>query len=46
MKKKIVLSLSLLMALFLLPVNGFAAKNDQGVDWSIYQGENGRFGYA
>ncbi len=46
MKKKIILSLSLLMALFLLPINGFAAKNDQGVDWSIYQGENGRFGYA
>lgn len=47
MKKKItVTAMSLLMALFLLPINGFAAKNDQGVDWSIYQGENGRFGYA
>ncbi|MGF7253812.1 LysM peptidoglycan-binding domain-containing protein [Enterococcus faecium] len=47
MKNKItVTAMSLLMALFLLPINGFAAKNDQGVDWSIYQGENGRFGYA
>lgn len=47
MKKKITITaMSLLMALFLLPINGFAAKNDQGVDWSIYQGENGRFGYA
>ncbi|MCU2160928.1 LysM peptidoglycan-binding domain-containing protein [Enterococcus faecium] len=47
MKKKItVTAMSLLTALFLLPINGFAAKNDQGVDWSIYQGENGRFGYA
>ncbi|MDQ8327297.1 LysM peptidoglycan-binding domain-containing protein [Enterococcus faecium] len=47
MKKKITITaMSLLTALFLLPINGFAAKNDQGVDWSIYQGENGRFGYA
>lgn len=23
-----------------------AAKNDQGVDWSVYQGAQGRFGYA
>ncbi|MDB7512073.1 LysM peptidoglycan-binding domain-containing protein [Enterococcus faecium] len=47
MKKKITITaMSLLTALFLLPINGFAAENDQGVDWSIYQGENGRFGYA
>ena len=28
------------------PLNVFAAKGDQGVDWAIYQGEQGRFGYA
>ncbi|EOB3454995.1 LysM peptidoglycan-binding domain-containing protein [Enterococcus hirae] len=43
MKKKILVGA--LVALFLLPVNVFAAKNDQGVDWAIYQGETGRFGY-
>ncbi|EON3043310.1 LysM peptidoglycan-binding domain-containing protein [Enterococcus hirae] len=43
MKKKIFAGA--LVALFLLPVNVFAAKNDQGVDWAIYQGEIGRFGY-
>ncbi|MFB8578872.1 LysM peptidoglycan-binding domain-containing protein, partial [Enterococcus hirae] len=26
--------------------NVFAAKGDQGVDWAIYQGDQGRFGYA
>lgn len=44
MKKKILVGA--LVALFLLPVNVFAAKGDQGVDWAIYQGETGRFGYA
>lgn len=44
MKKKILVGA--ITALFLLPVNVFAAKGDHGVDWSIYQGENGRFGYA
>ena len=29
-----------------MPLNVFAAKGDQGVDWAIYQGEQGRFGYA
>ncbi|MBJ7681772.1 lysin, partial [Weissella confusa] len=24
----------------------FAAKGDQGVDWSIYQGAQGKFGYG
>ena len=24
----------------------FAAKGDQGVDWSVYQGANGKFGYG
>ncbi|EON3039475.1 LysM peptidoglycan-binding domain-containing protein [Enterococcus hirae] len=30
----------------MLPINVFAAKGDQGVDWAIYQGDQGRFGYA
>ncbi|MDB1722980.1 GH25 family lysozyme [Enterococcus avium] len=41
--------LSLVTALFLLPVfpvNVDAAKGDQGVDWAIYQGAQGQFGYA
>lgn len=36
-------------ALFLLPIfpmNVDAAKGDQGVDWAIYQGAQGQFGYA
>lgn len=44
MKKKILAGA--LLALFLLPINVFAAKGDQGVDWAIYQGDQGRFGYA
>ncbi|EOA3379746.1 LysM peptidoglycan-binding domain-containing protein [Enterococcus faecalis] len=44
MKKKILVGA--LIALFLMPLNVFAAKGDQGVDWAIYQGEQGRFGYA
>lgn len=44
MKKKILVGA--LIALFFMPLNVFAAKGDQGVDWSIYQGEQGRFGYA
>ena len=44
MKKKILAGA--LVALFLLPINVFAAKGDQGVDWAIYQGDQGRFGYA
>lgn len=46
-KNKIILSL--VMALFLLPffpVNVNAAKGDQGVDWAVYQGAQGRFGYG
>lgn len=48
MKKKITV-LSLLMALFLLPIfptQVDAAKGDQGVDWAVYQGAQGRFGYG
>ncbi|EOS7778500.1 LysM peptidoglycan-binding domain-containing protein [Enterococcus hirae] len=44
MKKKVLAGA--LVALFLLPINVFAAKGDQGVDWAIYQGDQGRFGYA
>ena len=44
MKKKILAGA--LVALFLLLINVFAAKGDQGVDWAIYQGDQGRFGYA
>ncbi len=48
MKKKITL-LSLVMALFLLPIfptSVDAAKGDQGTDVAVYQGAQGRFGYA
>lgn len=44
MKKKILVGA--LVALFFMPLNVFAAKGDQGVDWAIYQGDQGRFGYA
>ncbi|NST24163.1 LysM peptidoglycan-binding domain-containing protein [Enterococcus faecalis] len=44
MKKKILAGA--LVALFFMPTVVFAAKGDQGVDWAIYQGEQGRFGYA
>ncbi|WP_368562292.1 LysM peptidoglycan-binding domain-containing protein [Enterococcus faecalis] len=44
MKK--ILTLIILTLVALTPLNVFAAKGDQGVDWAIYQGEQGRFGYA
>ncbi|EOH8698362.1 LysM peptidoglycan-binding domain-containing protein [Enterococcus faecalis] len=44
MKKKILAGA--LVALFFMPTAVFTAKGDQGVDWAIYQGEQGRFGYA
>lgn len=47
MKKKIIVGA--IVALFLLPVfpvNVDAAKGDQGVDWAIYQGAQGQFGYT
>ncbi|WP_404820313.1 GH25 family lysozyme [Ligilactobacillus agilis] len=40
------LSLAITAGLFILPANVQAAKGDHGVDWSIYQGTNGKFGYA
>ena len=47
MKKKIIVGA--IVALFLLPifpVNVDAAKGDQGVDWAVYQGAQGKFGYG
>ncbi len=44
MKKIVTLIIVALVAVTSL--NVFAAKGDQGVDWAIYQGEQGRFGYA
>lgn len=44
MKKKIFVGA--LIALFFMPTAVFAARGGQGVDWAIYQGEQGRFGYA
>ena len=44
MKKIVTLIIVALAAV--TPLNVFAAKGDQGVDWAIYQGEQGRFGYA
>ncbi|MDT2466275.1 LysM peptidoglycan-binding domain-containing protein [Enterococcus avium] len=47
MKKKILIGA--IVALFLLPVfpsSVNAAKGDQGVDWAVYQGAQGQFGYA
>lgn len=42
-KKMLVLFIGLM---FLMPIASVeAAKGDQGVDWAIYQGETGRFGY-
>ncbi|MDT2769614.1 GH25 family lysozyme [Enterococcus pseudoavium] len=48
MKKNKIIG-SLVVALFLLPVfpvNVDAAKGDQGTDVAVYQGAQGRFGYA
>ena len=47
MKKKFLMGA--VAALFLLPIfpmNVDAAKGDQGVDWAVYQGAQGQFGYA
>lgn len=44
MKKIVTLIIVALVAV--TPLNVFVAKGDQGVDWAIYQGEQGRFGYA
>ncbi|HBC4463650.1 TPA: LysM peptidoglycan-binding domain-containing protein [Enterococcus faecalis] len=44
MKKIVTLIIIALVAV--TPLNVLAAKGDQGVDWAIYQGEQGHFGYA
>lgn len=47
MKKKIIVGA--IVALFLLPIfpsTVQAAKGDQGVDWAVYQGAQGKFGYG
>lgn len=45
MKKKLLLLVASL-ALFLMPLTAMASKGQQGVDWSVYQGANGVFGYS
>ncbi|MGF2053626.1 GH25 family lysozyme [Vagococcus fluvialis] len=47
MRKSFKTGLALFLSFMILaPVTTtFAAKGDQGVDWAIYQGETGRFGY-
>lgn len=44
-KSKLFLLVLVVIPLFNLPPEVEAAKGDQGVDWAIYQGETGRFGY-
>lgn len=49
MYQKVVALPSLIAALFLLPFfpsTVQAAKGDQGVDWAVYQGAQGKFGYG
>ena len=41
-----IVALLLLAVTLAMPTTAFAAKNDQGVDWSVYQGTYGKFGYA
>ena len=48
-KNKILITLATCAALlFSLNSGGsvYAAKGDHGVDWSVYQGANGKWGYA
>ena len=45
MKKKLLLLVASL-ALFSMPLTVMAAKGQQGVDWAVYQGTNGVFGYS
>lgn len=46
LNRKLLLSLTVTVGLFLVPVNVYAARGDHGVDWSKYQGANGVWGYA
>ena len=47
-KKKIkqLLAISAIFIGFIAPTVAQAAVGDQGVDWSVYQGTNGIFGYG
>ncbi len=44
--KKTVAALLILAGLFAYANPAFAAVGDQGVDWAVYQGNQGQFGYA
>lgn len=47
MKNKIMKSaVAALLAISFTAPSAYAAKGDQGVDWSIYQGAQGKFGYG
>lgn len=46
LKAKIASVLSLLVVFVGFTSPAFAAVGDQGVDWSVYQGDQGQFGYA
>lgn len=47
MKNKIMKSaVAALLAISFTAPSAYAAKGDHGVDWSIYQGSQGKFGYA
>lgn len=47
MKNKIMKSaIAALLAISFTAPSAYAAKGEQGVDWSIYQGSQGKFGYA
>ena len=44
--KKAVAALAIFAGLFAYANPAFAAVGDQGVDWAVYQGNQGQFGYA
>ncbi|TLQ15694.1 LysM peptidoglycan-binding domain-containing protein [Lactococcus raffinolactis] len=44
--KKTVAALAILAGLFAYANPAFAAVGDQGVDWAVYQGDQGKFGYS
>ena len=44
--KKTVAALAIFAGLFAYASPAFAAVGDQGVDWAVYQGNQGQFGYA
>ncbi len=44
--KKTVAVLAVGLGLFAFANPAFAAVGDQGVDWAVYQGDQGKFGYA